>query len=335
MTNSAEVRGQANADSEPLDAIAQRLGISKKSARNIARPYEDRTKALKMYRSGIGMRTIAAALGTTSCTILRWLRKEGGVRSKGEAGLIKSSGHPLSWGSLTPARAWVLGIIYGNGGIAADGDDVTITMDNRDRDVLEKIQAVLNYSGRRIYRLPGCLRLNVSSRRFVAALKFEYGLDHHKGIAMRWPELNAEMLPHFVRGLVDSDGSWHALSGRRSHLIRFSYCSISHEFVHGMHAAITEAIPVHEVKVAYKKARLRHIHGRPLQGVPSSVLTYSHLDCKTLGNWIYSADSDTIRGDRKFAYWREHTAGVVIGPGYVLRHERKIPQLHQGVLRAS
>jgi len=284
--------------------------------------------ALELYATGLGIRRIAASLNLARTSVANWLRVAGVMRTKKEAMGIRLGQNHLRWGRLTPERAWLVGLIYGDGGITKTGGKVSLTCENADLDILVKVQNILGIGGK-IAQRPGCRRIDICSVKFVAMLKDVYGLDSDKCAHLRWPAMPERFLPHFIRGLLDSDGAWYCRTGRQSEQIVFSYCSISCEFVESLASHVCAYVDLVPRVPRISKTRSNQlIDGRIVNSRAQAILAFSHLDAVALGQWLYANSTDGMRGERKFEFWRQHAMAPVKAQ-WVLRHER-----HKQKLRA-
>lgn len=290
------------------------------SSRATRYPPEVKERALALYQGGLGCKLIARELGMTYHAVAVWARQSGRLRTRQEAGALKAERHPLQWGPLNAKRAWVLGLIYGNGGIRADGLSISLDAENCDVDVLLKARAILGHGSEPMPR-GGDHRICFSSQRFVADLKRDFGLDENKGLSMPWPAVSQELLPHFVRGLLDTDGCWHSHSDRRSGLLVFSYSSSSRLFVERLEGSIFSNVNVCSRQVEHCPARKRQLNGRTITGRQQFRLEYAHFDSIELGRWLYAESTEQTRGSRKHGYWTQRVDRPM--KEYVaIRHER-------------
>jgi hypothetical protein len=275
---------------------------------------------VQLYSTGRSVKEVADALGAGVGAVRHWVITAGVGRNYQQAAVARSDGHPLQWGPLTPERAWLIGLIFGDGGIRRNGTEANLTIANEDEDVAYKVMAILRYWPK-LQRRQGCAQLWISSRKFVAMLNTDFGLDHDKCATMQWPDIPCRLIPHFVRGLLDSDGCWHQRIGRQNRQLIFAYCSIAHNFVRSMESSIHNTGLVCPRTVCIKAKKIHFIDGRRVVSSPLAVLEYGHLDCVALGNWLYAGDTEHMRCERKYQYWLERSDAYV-KPHWVLRHQR-------------
>ena len=102
---------------------------------------------LSLYSQGFGLNPVAAMAGCSATAVRRVVMQAGVKRDRKDAGRLKADSNPLQWGQITAKRAWFLGLVYGDGGFHKSGLSMTLTVDNKDLDVLNKVQALLKYKG--------------------------------------------------------------------------------------------------------------------------------------------------------------------------------------------
>lgn len=124
---------------------------------------------------------------------------------------------------LTPDSSYVLGFLCADGCVSTDGCSVHFQVTESDVGVIEYIKSVTG-SQSKIQRIrareqkirdytahtKASVRISFGTRHMIATLRDHYGIVPNKtsrNIGM--PAISDEMLPHFVRGLFDGDGTVH------------------------------------------------------------------------------------------------------------------------------
>ncbi len=105
------------------------------------------------------------------------------------------------------------------------------------------------------------------------------------------------MLPHFVRGLIDSDGSFYRKGpGKLSDLLAFCYACICGPFMQDLRDAMVQHAGV---------SQSLHVKSRLQRDTPNTVwfIKYSHANATKLGQLVYGPSTEAIRGERKHARW--------------------------------
>jgi len=205
---------------------------------------EDVDRTVALYLTGLPTREVASLVGLSPTQVAKIVKQAGVSRERMMAfNLSRKRAVPDDWSlaPLTPEKAWMLGLIYGDGSLSIQGYAVTIA--SSDRDVVDNLNAILGgnigISDKKTYWL-----LNRSSKRIWAELHDLYGLHPNKSKTMRYPELPVELQPLFVRGLIDSDGCWYSDTRSKSPRLMFSYLSRSEHFVSDLREVLVSFVGV-------------------------------------------------------------------------------------------
>ncbi len=169
------------------------------------------------YLKGEMVKDLAAAFDVRPKTIRTALNRNGipNIRNYRKHTFDESTFDRID----TEAKAYLLGFLYADGCNLRTGK-ITIGIHPRDIDVLQKISAIVRYSGP--IRIVPCqythvgvkkksqaARLDLNSRRFSDRC-IRAGLVHSKSLILKFPSrdiLPDNLVPHFVRGYYDGDGS--------------------------------------------------------------------------------------------------------------------------------
>lgn len=116
----------------------------------------------------------------------------------------------------TPDKAYILGILYADGNINTSSGHFTISigLQERDVDILEKIKNKVGYSGPLLYEKKSLENsnwsnqwsLNINNKHMANAL-MGFGVVPNKTLVLTFPDfLTHDLIPHFLRGFWDGDG---------------------------------------------------------------------------------------------------------------------------------
>jgi hypothetical protein len=273
---------------------------------------QDISKVESMYAERLGIDKISDATGISNFTVYRWLQEKDLLRTRSEAGAIRRSSHYIQWGQLTAERAWILGLIFGDGSVYRDLSRVSLCAAYEDREVLDKVQRILGSTYTVGQAGKGrCIRISIGSSDLARKLVADYGLDADKCRNMRWPNIPPQLVPDFVRGLIDSDGCWSILGGKRGRTrLVFTYCSISIQFVRSLEMAIRESCAINEHSVYLRPAGNCIITGVQTTRSESARIHYNHSDAVSIGRWVYAGDTEHMRCARKFDFWHERSQSI-------------------------
>ena len=250
-------------------------------------------EALELRNQGFGAHVVSHHTGIPKYTVKNIFRRAG-FRRQGcstEQRLPRQVNEDVTYLNPNSGMAWCLGLIYGDGHLA--GETKQVTMLGEDEDVVRKFAALhgtLKVLDNRYWRATWCCA------RLYRELE-SYGLCPNKSAVLEFPDLDAAALPHFVRGLLDSDGSFHrAGDGQLAHLLRFQYSCICGPFMQALRDVL--------VQYAGLSPSIK-VRSRFQKDTPNEVFTlkYSHEDAVQLGRWLYADSTPETRGDRKHAIW--------------------------------
>jgi hypothetical protein len=208
---------------------------------------------------------------------------------------------------LTPEKAWVLELIFGDGSVSRTGYRTVIT--TGDRDIIEKVNRIFG----------GCLKISHDKNAFGEAfvirinsvvvtgeLREHFGLSGVKAATMAWPDVPVEVLRDFVRGLLDSDGCWNVPAfSKGHHRMTFHYTSNSQEFVQSLLNVLRDHVGIGQCASVQPQ---RHAWQLSL-GKEAAI---------KLGMWLYDGKTARIRCARKFDRWNTYVQACRTGQRYLV-----------------
>lgn len=108
-------------------------------------------------------------------------------------------------------KAYILGLLYADGTMVRSrcGHQISLTLQEADRDILDKISDLIAPDKPLLYIAPrsdryssnGQYRFNISSKDMCDDLEF-IGFNNKSSM----PMINEDLIPHFIRGYFDGDG---------------------------------------------------------------------------------------------------------------------------------
>ena len=242
-------------------------------------------------RDGRLIRTHLSALGVLE-------DRKTGVRRAVLAGKIRKPGPRVDdhiFDELTPATAWVLGLIFGDGHVTNGSIDGTyrVNLCGR-RKVLEKVAVVIGHPTGPVQHSQSkkLWILEWTSFALVEALGKNYGLTGgSKARTLRMPQIPDALLPHFVRGLWDSDGHWRV----RGNYVAAELWSASPMFIHD----VKNMLLVHRIGSDGFRIRgcKRKLNGKVFYGFS---LNLSAASTRKLKAWLYTGSNAPERCTRKY-----------------------------------
>jgi hypothetical protein len=116
----------------------------------------------------------------------------------------------------TPNKAYILGFLYADGCNCMSKGTITMSLEEGDRDVLERIRheidserplEFLDYSNKHDfgYTYHNQYRLLLFSSHMCQSLQ-SHGMVPNKSLVLKFPTLDEKLVPHFIRGYFDGDG---------------------------------------------------------------------------------------------------------------------------------
>lgn len=108
-------------------------------------------------------------------------------------------------------KAYFLGLMASDGCIT-DENKLLIGLAREDDEVLKMFKSCINYTGP-LYLIAGRTlahkdqtRLQIRNKTLYEALR-KHGITERKSLTLKFPDLPDDMIPHFIRGYFDGDGS--------------------------------------------------------------------------------------------------------------------------------
>lgn len=177
---------------------------------------DDKEKIKNLYQSGNSTVKIGKMFGCSHKKIARIL-DELGISRTG-VGRRKYNINEHYFDEIdTPNKAYIFGFLYADGSNNRNKSTVSMSLEEGDFDILEKIRKeigsekeleFLDYSNKNDfgYTYKNQYRLLLFSSRICDSLA-KHGLVPNKSLILEFPEIRQDLLPHFIRGMFDGDGS--------------------------------------------------------------------------------------------------------------------------------
>lgn len=243
-----------------------------------------------LYESGVPMNDICSAVGCKRTFVQTTLKDLGLRRSKGDArrmlattgALLSTSAHPDVLREWTPETAWVWGLWFGDGWVRPGSVCLCGTLE-----VLEKVKAVIGCTSK-LRNGRGCYSVAFGAQSMVMLVEEMFSLKPgKKSHIIQWPRVPDDVLPQFVRGLWDSDGSWWVQKRKHYQYLYGGYCSASVDFVRELAEVLHRVVGV----------RLRPVEKQKY----GSIVRYSSRDATKIGEWMYDDGREDIRCSKRLS----------------------------------
>lgn len=181
----------------------------------------------------------------------------------------------------SPEKAYFLGLLYSDGCIHKSKDwesyNIMFGQSEINKDIVYKINNLLDSDYPVITTLNGSklfYRIDLKSKQMFEDLQ-KLGVEPNKSLACTFPNINEELIPHFIRGLFDGDGCvWNGKrktmkvkdssnsSGFRErivHNVKFTYTG-NYEFVNALQDHLVKYLGFKKTKLNFSKAQnTKHI----------------------------------------------------------------------------
>lgn len=189
----------------------------------------------------------------------------------------------------TPEKAYIFGFLAADGCVS--GNIISVGVQEDDKQILDDINMCLG-SNRPLYYIKTDVgknqwRLQITNKYLAEQLKL-HGLIERKSLKLEFPEcISDDLLPHFLRGLLDGDGS---IGSTR-------YC-VSYTGTKMLLSVIAEKIErILHITFHYRK---EHCYNNITCGIG----LYKQEHCRLFLNYIYQ--NATIYLERKYKLYQKY-----------------------------
>jgi hypothetical protein len=193
--------------------------------------------------------------------------------------IAKSTVHDYFSDVVSTEQAYILGLLAADGNVASKHPCVTFGLQAKDAHLVEWVRDRLNPRATVYRTAKGFARIQVTSGQMVCDLA-PFGIVPRKSRTLSWPHHLGPLLPFFLLGYFDGDGT--------SYLIRDKYpgwsaCSGSRQFLEDMKSYILTMTGV----------TLEKIHHRPNSSLWQVATT--SLGAFVLDEWLHQGSLGLIR----------------------------------------
>jgi len=180
----------------------------------------DNKDIISMYEQGYTAKEIANKYGVTRAAILYRLNKLGVARRHY---FVNPNLDTHYFDNIDRAdKAYFLGLLITDGCISTKGNRITLCLHNNDTYILRILQEAAGCSSKLYNRLDKeATVFAVSDKQWKAALA-KYGVVPRKTFIATMPVLDADMMPHMIRGLIDGDGCVYKGKGRNRDAVKLT-----------------------------------------------------------------------------------------------------------------
>lgn len=187
---------------------------------------ENHKYIVQKYSSGCSATSIAKAIGVSTATVTKSLRKQGVIVNSKLKHTIHSFDTEIFSVIDNADKAYWLGFLMGDASIDARRMSLHVEISKIDKTHLEKLKSFMNGTQEIRDTKKNCCRIIFSSKKFVDSLQ-QYGLVRNKTYNVKTPNIHKMYLHDFYRGILDSDG-WITKHGDQH---EFGFSSANKEFL--------------------------------------------------------------------------------------------------------
>lgn len=239
----------------------------------------------KMY----GASKVSDILNIPVDQIRKFLKEENLMRSPGTTKLYtcnESYFHNID----SEHKAYWLGVLYADGNVSksCESHSGSIIFSSKDTEWVKLFKQDINYTGKVYQETHNVFKKTISKVKITSELMFidlcELGCIPTKSLIIRIPAIPQNLIPHFIRGYFDGDGSVGVYKNSKesqTKVLRSSFCSGSKEFL--------EAI------ICYLPTNMRTV--KQILGKNLYFISFSINDSISLYTYLYT--DATIWLDRK------------------------------------
>lgn len=169
------------------------------------------------YKGGISSVKIGKQYGVSHKVILKVLHKNN-VTVDQKTFVRKYALNENYFDNIdSPNKAYILGLLYADGHNEIKKSTVCISLQEEDKDLLEKIRIeigsdrpleYIDYSNKHDfgYHYKNQYRMSIFSKHICLSLE-RLGMIPNKSLSLTFPDINSDLYPHFIRGFFDGDGT--------------------------------------------------------------------------------------------------------------------------------
>ena len=180
---------------------------------------EFKNEIVKLYSDGMGMHEISKMLHTEHQRVKDILIEKGvRIRTASELSRKYTINEHYFDKIDNQDKAYILGFLYADGYNSEANNTISLSLQEQDKDVLDKICKVLEYNNKpklstfnhdKNPNWSNVYRLNFHSKHMSQTLA-KYGVIQNKSLKITFPEfLDESLYSHFIRGYFDGDGCFY------------------------------------------------------------------------------------------------------------------------------
>lgn len=201
--------------SNRIGQILRENGINTPNRRYLQFSHDEVLKMHDMYLSGISREDIAQQYGICADSVYNlFIKHDCMVKSVSQAKQQYKINESYFDAIDTPNKAYILGLLYADGCNMTNKREVTISLQECDKHILDQIKNELGYNGPLQFidynsknpNHKNQYKLDITNKHISESLN-TFGVWKNKSLTLEWPQsLDEKLYSHFVRGYFDGDG---------------------------------------------------------------------------------------------------------------------------------
>ena len=268
-------------------------------------------KIRDLHLAGVGANEINTRLGIGVGTAYDVLKRLGLMRSRSEARTLEwrqgkhrnpyTNGFNLKYlydedlfKKDTPDMAWVLGLILSDGHVRRNNWCVSAS-----EDICQKLIAITK--GGQLQKRPdvNVHSAIISNLKMCEDLRSRFGIEHDKCTSLKFVNLEKLLMPHFVRGFWDGDGSFSSILPKGRTITRFiaSLAIAAESFIKDLFSYLKDA------KVVKGGCIYSYVNKNSFSRNLRHTLSFGTADSLSLSDWFYRDSNEFNRGDLNYNKW--------------------------------
>jgi hypothetical protein len=236
------------------------------------------------------------------------IAKQFNINPETVANILRANGQTLRTGpetnklstsftfrELNEEKAFLLGIIYGDGSISIRQDYVNIT--SGDLDLLEKSQQILGNKFKITKVIDrNCYRGVIYSHKLCEELLELFQLTNNKSDKLMFPNIKTELMPFFISGYLATDGC--IMVNKKSNTLRLIFYSCSKWHLESLNKYLCEKLHKLPLTLYERKNIKGHLGKKPLY-----ILSFDSGSAEKACEYIFRNTTTKTRSDRKFSIY--------------------------------
>lgn len=223
---------------------------------------ELKPKVIELYiDKNYGFRKVADILNIPESQVLKFLKNENLIRKIGTTKIYSCNEFYFN-DIKSEKQAYWLGVLFADGNVSKQGETFSgrVIFSSKDTEWVDQFKRDIEFNGKIYTETHKVYKTQVSKVSLTSEQMFtdlvELGCIPNKSLIIRIPAINQDLIPHFIRGYFDGDGTvgiYKNSSKSNTMTLRSGFCSGSQEFLE----AISCYLPTNRKVV--KKANNRNL----------------------------------------------------------------------------